>query len=80
MSLPTKSGLGSGGVGICKIGKGGALLARGSVTPGMEGIKGGRDIWGSGSGTGVLSARAARETSTTNDFVILLRNFERNLQ
>jgi hypothetical protein len=30
-------------VGTCRIGRGGALLESGSVTPGMEGIRGGRE-------------------------------------
>jgi hypothetical protein len=56
-------GLGSGGVGICKIGKGiERSLVRGSVTPGMEGIKGGKEIClglssASASGTGEAHAK-----------------------
>ena len=41
--LPVKGGLSRGGVGTCKIGKGGALVERGSVTPGMDGMRGGRE-------------------------------------
>lgn len=44
MLLAVNGGLARGGVGSCRIGNGGALLARGSVTPGMDGIKGGRDM------------------------------------
>lgn len=40
------------------MGSGGALLAKGSVTPGMEGIKGGKEICGSGSASGTGDARA----------------------
>jgi hypothetical protein len=40
--LLVKGGLSSGGVGSCKIGRGGALLERGSVTPGIVGMSGGR--------------------------------------
>jgi hypothetical protein len=58
MLLAVNGGDAKGGVGTCKIGKGGALLARGSVTPGIEGISGGRDNCGSGSGVETL--RAAR--------------------
>ena len=36
-------GLGRGGVGSCKIGRGGALLARGSVTPGI--LEGSLLVW-----------------------------------
>ena len=43
MLLLLKGGLSSGGVGTCKIGKGGAFVVSGSVTPGMEGIRGGRE-------------------------------------
>lgn len=35
MKLGVKGGLGRGGVGSWRIGSGGALLARGSVTPGI---------------------------------------------
>lgn len=42
--LGVKGGLFSGGVGNCNTGNGGALLASGSVTPGTEGISGGREI------------------------------------
>jgi hypothetical protein len=42
MSDAVKGGLSSGGVGSCRIGRGGALEARGSVTPGMAGITGGK--------------------------------------
>lgn len=38
------------------MGSGGALLANGSVTPGMEGIKGGSEICGSGSASGTGDA------------------------
>jgi hypothetical protein len=37
-----KGGLLRGGVGTCRMGRGGALEERGSVTPGIEGISGGR--------------------------------------
>lgn len=43
MSLGVKGGLSRGGVGTCRMGRGGALVVRGSVTPGMEGIKGGSE-------------------------------------
>jgi hypothetical protein len=35
-------GLSRGGVGICRIGSGGALLDKGSVTPGIVGMSGGK--------------------------------------
>ena len=41
--LAVKGGVSSGGVGTCKMGSGGALDVKGSVTPGIDGIKGGRD-------------------------------------
>jgi hypothetical protein len=41
---PTKGGLANGGVGTCKIGSGGAFEAKGTVTPGITGIRGGRLI------------------------------------
>lgn len=41
--LVSCGGLSRGGVGSCKTGSGGALLASGSVTPGMEGMRGGRE-------------------------------------
>jgi hypothetical protein len=43
MLLEVKGGLSRGGVGICRMGSGGALLASGSVTPGMLGIRGGKE-------------------------------------
>ena len=43
MLLAWKGGLSSGGVGTCRIGSGGAFDVRGSVTPGMDGMSGGRD-------------------------------------
>lgn len=43
MLLGVKGGLSKGGVGNCKTGRGGALLAKGSVTPGIDGINGGKD-------------------------------------
>lgn len=42
--VTSKGGLSNGGVGTCKMGKGGALEAKGSVTPGIAGIRGGRLI------------------------------------
>lgn len=42
-SLPWNGGLTRGGVGSCRIGRGGALLVSGSVTPGMVGINGGKE-------------------------------------
>jgi hypothetical protein len=39
-----KGGLSSGGVGSWRMGRGGALEAKGSVTPGIDGIRGGRLI------------------------------------
>ena len=39
-----KGGLSIGGVGTWSIGSGGAFDARGSVTPGIDGISGGRLI------------------------------------
>lgn len=50
MLLPSHGGDSRGGVGICRIGSGGALELRGSVTPGMEGMRGGRDSCGLGLG------------------------------
>jgi hypothetical protein len=44
MLLAVNGGLATGGVGTCRIGNGGALLAMGSVMPGMVGIKGGREM------------------------------------
>jgi hypothetical protein len=43
ISLGVKGGLSSGGVGTCKIGNGGALVVKGSVTPGMLGMRGGKE-------------------------------------
>lgn len=43
MSLGVKGGLSRGGVGTCKIGKGGAFVVRASVTPGMVGMRGGKE-------------------------------------
>lgn len=43
MSLGVKGGLSSGGVGTCNTGSGGALLVKGSVTPGIVGMSGGRE-------------------------------------
>ena len=43
MLLAVKGGLSSGGVGTCRMGSGGALDVKGSVTPGIDGIKGGRE-------------------------------------
>lgn len=43
MSLGVKGGLSSGGVGTCKIGKGGALVVKASVTPGIVGMRGGKE-------------------------------------
>jgi hypothetical protein len=55
----------SGGVGIWRIGRGiDRALAIGSVTPGMEGIRGGSDNWGSGFGSAIgvaTTATAKRE-------------------
>lgn len=42
--LTANGGLLNGGVGTCKMGNGGAFEDKGSVTPGIEGIKGGRLI------------------------------------
>jgi hypothetical protein len=59
MLLGVNGGLGSGGVGSCKMGSGGALLARGSVTPGILGIRGPSDNpRGFASGTGEQKTRA----------------------
>ena len=41
--LGVKGGLSSGGVGTCRIGRGGAFVVRGSVTPGMDGMSGGSE-------------------------------------
>jgi hypothetical protein len=43
MLLGVKGGLSRGGVGICKIGRGGAPLVKGSVTPGTRGMSGPSD-------------------------------------
>jgi hypothetical protein len=43
MLLPVKGVDGKGGVGTCKIGRGGAFETMGSVIPGIVGISGGRD-------------------------------------
>lgn len=43
ISLGVNGGLSNGGVGTCKMGKGGALVVRASVTPGMLGIRGGKE-------------------------------------
>lgn len=45
MLLPSHGGDGRGGVGSCRIGRGGAFSETGSVTPGMAGIRGGKEIW-----------------------------------
>lgn len=44
MSFVVKGGLSKGGEGNCRIGRGGMLDDKGSVTPGMEGIKGGNEM------------------------------------
>lgn len=36
-------GLSSGGIGTCKMGREGEFSVRGSVTPGIDGIRGGKD-------------------------------------
>lgn len=51
-------GLGRGGVGTWRIGKGGTILVRGSVTPGIVGIKGGNEM---PSGFGIASATEAND-------------------
>jgi hypothetical protein len=43
MSLGVKGGLSNGGVGTCRMGRGGALVVKASVTPGMLGIRGGKE-------------------------------------
>jgi len=63
MSLGVNGGLSSGGVGICKIGKGGAFSVRTSVTPGMLGIRGGRERH---------SPRIARDARGTREDLILV--------
>lgn len=54
----SKGGLSKGGVGIWRMGKGGARPTRGSVTPGMAGIRGGRER------PRAFSLRMAAETAT----------------
>ena len=44
MLEPAKGGLSSGGVGIWRMGRGGAFEVRGSVTPGIDGIRGGKEM------------------------------------
>lgn len=59
MLLASNGGLSNGGVGICRIGRGGALLVKGSVTPGMVGISGGSDR---AEANGVMRDAAAKVT------------------
>ena len=63
MSLGVKGGLSSGGVGTCKIGKGGAMVVKGSVTPGIVGMRGGKERH---------SPRATRDAMEAKEYFILL--------
>lgn len=45
------------------MGNGGAFEASGSVTPGIEGMRGGKEICGLGSGTGEPKARTAAKAT-----------------
>lgn len=65
MLLASKGGLSNGGVGICKIGRGGALLVRGSVTPGIVGISGGKDS----AETDGAAINAASSKATEEDII-----------
>jgi hypothetical protein len=67
ISLGVKGGLSSGGVGTCKIGNGGALVVRGSVTPGIDGIRGGKDRHSTAAKKGAIAAK---------EYFILMRRFE----
>jgi hypothetical protein len=69
ISLGVKGGLSSGGVGTCKIGKGGALVVKGSVTPGMDGIRGGKERH---------SPAAIKDAIEAKEYFILMRRFERD--
>jgi hypothetical protein len=62
MLLGVKGGLSNGGVGTCKIGRGGALVVNGSVTPGIEGMSGGSDRH---------SARVIRHAAEARAYFIL---------
>lgn len=64
MSLGVKGGLSSGGVGTCSTGSGGALEVKGSVTPGMLGMRGGREIPRD-------SPREIRDTTVAIEYLIL---------
>lgn len=44
-------------MGSCKIGRGGASLDKGSVTPGIVGMSGGREIWGRAPATLITAAK-----------------------
>ena len=57
-NLPVKGGEASGGVGTWRIGSGGAFEAIGSVMMGMDGMRGGRESCGSGSGSGTGDPKA----------------------
>ena len=61
MSLGVNGGLSRGGVGTCRIGRGGALVVRASVTPGMVGMSGGKDRH---------SPRATRDASEATYFIV----------
>ena len=65
MSLGVNGGLSSGGVGTCRIGKGGALVVKASVTPGMVGIRGGKERH---------SPRATRDAIEAMEYFILRKN------
>jgi hypothetical protein len=64
-----KGGLSSGGVGTCKIGKGGALVVKGSVTPGIVGIRGGKEMH---------STAATKDAIEAKEYFILVRSFEKD--
>jgi hypothetical protein len=66
ISLGVKGGLSSGGVGTCKIGRGGAFSVRESATPGMLRIRGSKERH---------SQRVANKATCTKDDFILGRVF-----
>jgi hypothetical protein len=65
MSLGVNGGLSNGGVGTCRIGKGGALVVRASVTPGIVGMRGGKERH---------SPRATRDAIEAIEYFIVRKN------
>jgi hypothetical protein len=65
ISLGVNGGLSSGGVGTCRIGNGGALVVRASVTPGMVGMRGGKERH---------SPRATSDAMEAIEYFILRKN------